>query len=89
MNNDNNIIINSDAGTEESNKIDKKAMDAMLGLLSDEAYFQQQQNQQRPKFKSGSMQQIDKNRNVCSRCNGLHSPLECPFTTKNLLAPSN
>lgn len=66
---------------------DRAAMHAMLDLLSDEQYWQQQQARQRPKFKSASMT-ANPNPHLnhrCERCGcNSHNVFECPFAPVHL-----
>ncbi len=82
-------VINSNKNIEDANREDRKVMDALLGLTTDEQAWQQQQARQKPRFKSGSMTfgRNDKHRNVCTRCGmTAHDPIICPFAGHNLLA---
>lgn len=83
-------MINNYDITEEE---DAKVRHAILGLLSDEAHWQQQQNRQKPRYLSASLSTANHNnhRLECTRCGsvGSHNAVECPFAPRNLLAPSS
>jgi hypothetical protein len=84
--NNNNSIDNNNISEE-----DAKAMNAMLGLPSDQQAWEQQQAKRKPVFKSASLTfgQNDKIKNRCTLCgdsSGSHGAINCPWSNASLLA---
>jgi hypothetical protein len=77
---------------ENMNREDADAMNGILRVPTDEQVWQLQRQRLKAKYLSASMTfgQNDKHRNVCTRCGSVgHDAVICPFSVKNLLAPSS